>query len=124
MLGMHCGHWLWFQEDACEVVLEAFVSHLVLEKQTSLIAFYVSKLKPSVRVESYAAFLEGVTDPEQRRECLENAARCRLDVCAVTKRVVERIRHKETTEIELEPTPGGADIKPVTSLSNNNSEPE
>ena len=36
----------------------------------------------------------------ERRMCLENAADCGLDVAAITKRVVQRIRHRDATEIE------------------------
>ena len=47
------------QEQACESILESYVSHLVNERQVPLVAFYVAKLQSSTQVQSYAAFLEG-----------------------------------------------------------------
>lgn len=49
-------------------------------------------------VAQYALFLEGVTEFEQRHQCLELAKEADLDIAAITKTVVENIRKKDNGE--------------------------
>lgn len=46
---------------------------LVNDKHIKLIAFYVSHLPQELAIAQYAAFLENVTESEQRHQCLELA---------------------------------------------------
>lgn len=54
-------------------VLKAYVSLLIRDQQTDLVASYVSQLPAEVAVSQYAAFLETVTQPELRPRCLQLA---------------------------------------------------
>ena len=42
----------------------------------------------------------GIHETDERLACLRYAEECCLDVRSITKCVVERIRHKESTEID------------------------
>lgn len=61
------------QEDVCVDVLKAYVSLLIRDQQTELVASYVSQLPPEVATVQYATFLETVTQPELRPRCLQLA---------------------------------------------------
>lgn len=54
-------------------VLKAYVSLLIRDQQTNLVASYVSQLPTDVAVSQYAAFLETVTQAEVRPRCLQLA---------------------------------------------------
>lgn len=54
-------------------VLKAYVSLLIRDQQTNLVASYVSQLPSDVATSQYAAFLETVTQPELRPRCLQLA---------------------------------------------------
>ncbi|EDM16607.1 nucleoporin 107, isoform CRA_b [Rattus norvegicus] len=71
---------------------------LINEKHTNLIAFYTCHLPQDLAVAQYALFLEGVTECEQRHQCLELAKEADLDVATITKTVVENIRKKDNGE--------------------------
>ncbi|KAH0515359.1 Nuclear pore complex protein Nup107 [Microtus ochrogaster] len=71
---------------------------LISEKHTNLIAFYTCHLPQDLAVAQYALFLEGVTEFEQRHQCLELAKEADLDVATITKTVVENIRKKDNGE--------------------------
>lgn len=57
----------------CVDVLKAYVSLLIQDQQTELVASYVSQLPAEVATSQYATFLETVTQPELRPRCLELA---------------------------------------------------
>lgn len=84
------------KEDLCEAIIEAFVTYLIKSKHNSLVAHYVAKMEVDSRVQWYASFLEGVEDVSERRQCLQWAEEEGLDVAAITKAVVERVRATNT----------------------------
>ncbi|KAM7367362.1 hypothetical protein PAMP_015268 [Pampus punctatissimus] len=86
------------KEEVCVDVLKAYVSLLIRDQQTDLVASYVSQLPAEVATAQYAAFLETVNQPELRPRCLQLATDAGLDVAAITKLVVETVREKDDTE--------------------------
>lgn len=62
--------------------------------ETQLVAYYVSKLNTTSQVYLYAQHLEQIIDHNERKEALDYADECGLDVLAVTKQIVENIRNK------------------------------
>lgn len=62
-----------FQNEVCVDVLKAYVSLLIGDQQTNLVASYVSQLPADVAVSQYAAFLETVTEADTRPRCLQLA---------------------------------------------------
>ncbi|XP_076461376.1 nuclear pore complex protein Nup107-like [Babylonia areolata] len=90
------------KEDLCTVILEAYVERLIESGQKQLIAHYVSTLPAPQQVQWYAHFLEGVKGQEERQACLRQGEEAGLDVAAITKRVVENIRHRDTPVVSLD----------------------
>ncbi|XP_077450671.1 nuclear pore complex protein Nup107 isoform X2 [Stigmatopora argus] len=87
------------KEDVCVDVLKAYVSLLVRERRTELVARYVSQLPADLATAHYAAFLETLEQPELRPRCLHLATEAGLDVAAVTKLVVETVRKREDADL-------------------------
>lgn len=54
-------------------MLKAYVSLLIRDRHTDLVASYVSQLPAEIATTQYAAFLETVTQPELRPRCLQLA---------------------------------------------------
>ncbi|KAJ1163105.1 hypothetical protein NDU88_003568 [Pleurodeles waltl] len=86
------------KENVSVEVLKAYIEVLINGKHTDLIAFYVSHLPQELSISQYAAFLENVTELEQRYHCLELAKEAGLDVATITKTVVENIRKRDAGE--------------------------
>ncbi|KAM9327532.1 nuclear pore complex protein Nup107 [Pholidichthys leucotaenia] len=86
------------KEEVCVDVLKAYVSLLIRDKQTDLVASYVGQLPTDIATAQYAAFLETVTQPELRPRCLQLATDASLDVSAITKLVVETVRERDDAE--------------------------
>lgn len=86
------------KEEVSIEVLKTYIQLLISEKHTNLIAFYACHLPQDLAVAQYALFLEGVTEFEQRHQCLELAKEADLDVATITKTVVENIRKKDNGE--------------------------
>ncbi|XP_042367166.1 nuclear pore complex protein Nup107 [Plectropomus leopardus] len=86
------------KEEVCVDVLKAYVSLLIRDQQTDLVASYVTQLPSELATIQYAAFLETVNQPELRPHCLQLATDAGLDVAAVTKLVVETVRERDETE--------------------------
>lgn len=86
------------KEEVSIEVLKTYIQLLINEKHTNLIAFYTCHLPQDLAVAQYALFLEGVTECEQRHQCLELAKEADLDVATITKTVVENIRKKDNGE--------------------------
>lgn len=61
------------QEEVCVDILKAYVSLLIQDQQTELVASYVSQLPAEVATAQYATFLETVDQPELRPRCLQLA---------------------------------------------------
>lgn len=55
-------------------VLKAYISLLIRDQQTELVASYVGQLPAELATAQYAAFLETVDQTELRPRCLELAA--------------------------------------------------
>uniref|UniRef100_A0A8C2ZDJ6 Nuclear pore complex protein n=1 Tax=Cyclopterus lumpus TaxID=8103 RepID=A0A8C2ZDJ6_CYCLU len=89
---------LTLKEEVSVDVLKAYVSLLIRDQQTDLVASYVSQLPAELATVQYAAFLETVGQPELRPHCLQLATDAGLDVAAVTKLVVETVREQDDTE--------------------------
>lgn len=103
-------------------MLMAYVSLLIRDQQTDLVASYVSQLPSDLATVQYASFLETINKPELRPRCLELATEAGqtysskevqgkmiqmyyllffclgLDVTAITKLVVETVRERDETE--------------------------
>lgn len=86
------------KEEVCVDVLKAYVSLLIRDQQTDLVASYVGQLPADLATAQYAAFLETVSQPELRPHCLQLATDASLDVSAITKLVVETVRERDDTE--------------------------
>ncbi|KAG8439653.1 hypothetical protein GDO86_005724 [Hymenochirus boettgeri] len=86
------------KEEVSIDVLKTYIERLVNEKHVELIAFYVSHLPQDLAISQYAAFLENITDSDQRQRCLELAKEAGLDVASITKTVVENTRKKDVGE--------------------------
>ncbi|XP_030575601.1 nuclear pore complex protein Nup107 [Archocentrus centrarchus] len=86
------------KEEVCIDVLKAYVSLLIRDQQTDLVASYVGQLPAELATAQYAAFLETVTQPELRPRCLQLATDAGLDVSSITKLVVETVRQRDDTE--------------------------
>ncbi|XP_063316812.1 nuclear pore complex protein Nup107 isoform X1 [Pelmatolapia mariae] len=86
------------KEEVCVDVVKAYVSLLIQDQQTDLVASYVGQLPADLAISQYAAFLETVTQPELRPRCLQLATEAGLDVSAITKLVVETVRETDDTE--------------------------
>lgn len=86
------------KEEVCVDVLKSYVSLLIRDQQTDLVASYVGQLPAEVATAQYSAFLETVTQPELRPHCLQLATEAGLDVSAITKLVVETVRERDDTE--------------------------
>ncbi|XP_077325299.1 nuclear pore complex protein Nup107 [Lithobates pipiens] len=86
------------KEEVSVEVLKTYIQRLINDRHIKLIAFYVSHLPQELAIAQYAAFLENVTEQEQRHQCLELAKEAGLDVATITKTVVENTRRKDSTE--------------------------
>ncbi|XP_076015971.1 nuclear pore complex protein Nup107 [Genypterus blacodes] len=86
------------KEEVCVDVLKAYISLLIRDQQCDLVASYVSQLPADLATAHYAAFLETVNQPELRPRCLQLATTAGLDVAAVTKLVVEKVRERDDAE--------------------------
>uniref|UniRef100_A0AAQ6I8C9 Nuclear pore complex protein n=1 Tax=Anabas testudineus TaxID=64144 RepID=A0AAQ6I8C9_ANATE len=86
------------KEDVCVDVLKAYISLLIRDQQTELVASYVGQLPAELATAQYAAFLETVDQTELRPRCLELAADAGLDVAAITKLVVETVRERDDSD--------------------------
>ncbi|XP_072233375.1 nuclear pore complex protein Nup107 [Leuresthes tenuis] len=89
---------LGLKEEVCVDVLKAYVSLLIRDQQTDLVASYVGQLPAELATSQYAAFLETINQPELRPQCLQLATDAGLDVTAITKLVVETVRDRDDTE--------------------------
>ncbi|KAM3588024.1 uncharacterized protein V6R79_019342 [Siganus canaliculatus] len=86
------------KDEVCVDVLKAYVSLLIRDQQTDLVANYVSQLPTELATCQYAVFLETVDQPELRPRCLQLATDAGLDVAAITKMVVETVRERDESE--------------------------
>ncbi|XP_037617048.1 nuclear pore complex protein Nup107 [Sebastes umbrosus] len=86
------------KEEVCVDVMKAYVTLLIRDQQTDLVASYVSQLPAELGIVQYAAFLETVNQPELRPRCLQLATDAGLDVAAITKLVVETVRERDEAE--------------------------
>ncbi|XP_056445351.1 nuclear pore complex protein Nup107 [Gadus chalcogrammus] len=86
------------KEEVCVAVLQSYITLLIEEQQSELIASYTSQLPTALAVQRYASYLEGVSQTEQQRRALHLAADAGLDVAAVTQLVVEAVRERDGPE--------------------------
>ncbi|XP_029967223.1 nuclear pore complex protein Nup107 [Salarias fasciatus] len=86
------------KEEVCVDVVKAYVSLLIRDQQTDLVASYVGQLPSELATAQYAAFLETVSQPELRPHCLQLATEAGLDVSAITKLVVETVRERDESQ--------------------------
>uniref|UniRef100_A0A665UNR3 Nuclear pore complex protein n=1 Tax=Echeneis naucrates TaxID=173247 RepID=A0A665UNR3_ECHNA len=86
------------KEEVCVDVLKAYVSFLIRDEQTDLVASYVGQLPAELATAQYAAFLETVTQAELRPRCLQLATEAGLDIATITKLVVETVRERDDAE--------------------------
>ncbi|XP_065155579.1 nuclear pore complex protein Nup107 isoform X2 [Atheta coriaria] len=88
--------------EITEKVIEEYLKRLIHDKQTQLVAFYVSKLTETTQIHIYSTYLESIVDNEARKEALQYAEDCGLNVAAITKQIVENIRGRHDSPIEME----------------------
>uniref|UniRef100_A0A1A8K8U8 Nuclear pore complex protein n=1 Tax=Nothobranchius kuhntae TaxID=321403 RepID=A0A1A8K8U8_NOTKU len=86
------------KEEVCVDVLKAYISLLIRDEQTDLVASYVGQLPVDLATAQYAVFLETITQPELRPRCLQLAVEAGLDVSAITKLVVETVLERDDTD--------------------------
>ncbi|KAM4615405.1 nuclear pore complex protein Nup107 [Polymixia lowei] len=86
------------KEEVCVDVLKSYISLLIREQQSELIASYVSQLPAQLASTQYASYLEGISQPQLRHRCLQLATEAGLDVATITKLVVETVRDRDGTE--------------------------
>ena len=87
-----------FMEDYVNVILETYVEELIQGNNKLLVAHYTSTLPPDSQVMWCAKFLEGVTEAEEKQQCLELAREAGLNIPAITKTVVENIRSHDVVD--------------------------
>nr|CAD7409469.1 unnamed protein product [Timema cristinae] len=80
------------KEHAANAVLEAYVKVLIGIREPQLVAYYVSTLPQEDQVALYAEFLQDISEPRERENCLLMAEDAGLDVETITRTVVENIR--------------------------------
>ncbi|XP_033322912.2 nuclear pore complex protein Nup107 [Megalopta genalis] len=99
-------------------VLMAYVHVLIEMDDPILIAFYTAMLPQESQVTNYAFYLENISDYEQRKKCLTAAEDANLNVEAITKLVVERIRSKDTevNVTDLKGATTSADLEKINAL--------
>ncbi|XP_015432951.1 PREDICTED: nuclear pore complex protein Nup107 [Dufourea novaeangliae] len=99
-------------------VLMAYVDVLIDMDDPILIAFYTAMLPRESQVTTYASYLENIKDYEQRKKCLTAAEDANLNVEAITKLVVERIRFKnvDIDSADLKGTITDADLEKINAL--------
>ncbi|XP_060529410.1 nuclear pore complex protein Nup107 [Cylas formicarius] len=79
--------------DKVENVIKGYIRRLMNMNETRMVAFYVSKLSPGNQVQIYAEHCQNILDDNERKEALDYASSCGLDVFAITKQIVENIRN-------------------------------
>ncbi|CAG2055692.1 unnamed protein product [Timema podura] len=106
------------KEHAANAVLEAYVKVLIGIREPQLVAYYVSTLPQEDQVALYAEFLQDISEPQERDNCLLMAEDAGLDVETITRTVVENIRNLEsTTELpDLMAHMTEVDLKKISSL--------
>ncbi|KAK5622472.1 hypothetical protein CRENBAI_002992 [Crenichthys baileyi] len=86
------------KEEVCVDVLKAYISLLIRDQQTNIVASYAGQLPAELATTQYATFLETVSQPELRPRCLQLATEAGLDVSAITRLVVETVRGRDDAE--------------------------
>ncbi|MED6266245.1 hypothetical protein CHARACLAT_000201 [Characodon lateralis] len=86
------------KEEVCVDVLKAYISLLIRDQQTNIVASYVGQLPAELATTQYATFLETVSQPELRPRCLQLATEAGLDVSAITRLVVETVRRRDDAD--------------------------
>lgn len=89
-------------------------------RESKLVAWYVSQLPQEDQIYYYAAFLEEITDLDERATCLEAAQEAGLNVDVITKTVVENIRQQppsgEVVSLDVQPDVSPEDLVKINAL--------
>lgn len=89
-------------------------------RESKLVAWYVSQLTQEDQIYYYAAFLEEITDAEERSTCLLAAQEAGLNIDLITKTVVENIRQQstptESTPLDMQPDVSPEDLVKISAL--------
>ncbi|EEB10806.1 Nuclear pore complex protein Nup107, putative [Pediculus humanus corporis] len=103
-----------------DAVIEAYVKLLIEMRESKLVAWYVSQLSQEDQIYYYAAFLEEITDSEERNACLKAAQEAGLNVDVITKTVVENIRQQspsnDVATMEVQPDVSPEDLIKISAL--------
>nr|CAD7574978.1 unnamed protein product [Timema californicum] len=83
------------KEHAANAVLEAYVKVLIGIREPQLVAYYVSTLPQEDQVALYAEFLQDISEPRERENCLLMAEDAGLDVETITRTVLIGIREPQ-----------------------------
>lgn len=99
-------------------VLLAYVRVLIEMDDPILIAFYTAMLPQEAQVTNYASYLETIQEFEKRKKCLAAAEDANLNVEAITKLVVEKIRTKnmDIDTADLKGTVTETDFEKINAL--------
>uniref|UniRef100_A0A146KNT1 Nuclear pore complex protein n=1 Tax=Lygus hesperus TaxID=30085 RepID=A0A146KNT1_LYGHE len=102
-------------------IIKAYIKSMFEDPDPDLIAFYCTKLSADDQVELYSEYLETVSEPHERQNCLRAAEKFDLKVSKITERVVHKIRNQESQNIEgtrgeLVPEISEDDAKKISAL--------
>ncbi|XKL69259.1 hypothetical protein PGB90_007028 [Kerria lacca] len=89
---------LQYDKKKTELILQYYVKILMKTNDSKLVAYYTSMLSEENQIKYFSEFLQNITDENEQIKCLEAAELCRLEVEAITKRVVRTIRDKTEDE--------------------------
>ena len=74
-------------------VLQSYITLLIEEQQSELIASYTSQLPTALAVQRYASYLEGVSQTELQRRALHLAADAGRTTSTYTQSLKRRLPH-------------------------------
>lgn len=80
------------QEEIGDRIIRSYVQCLMKLGDAQLVAFYTAALPSAQQIQLYSEFIENAQD-SSRRQCLDEAQACGLDVALITKTTVERIQN-------------------------------
>lgn len=85
-------------EEIADNVIRTYVEYLIGKKaEPSLVAFYTAALPGKQQIELYAKYMENVRETSARKDALDEAFTCGLDINTITPYAVLLIRLKQET---------------------------
>lgn len=84
-------------------IVESYISQLIQQKSIESVAYYANSLPHNNQVRSYAKLLATISEPEERKRCLEIAITHKLDIDEITQTVVEFILEEPSEQTPANP---------------------